>query len=377
MIRVAVIMGKMHSGGKKNLVMEYYRNIDRSKVQFDFICDEDSNAIPVDEIERLGGRVYIVAPYQHIVRNLKDIKKILKENNYKIVHGYNGTMNVFSMFIAKCCGVPVRVNESISMAHNADKKTYIKNILKPFSKCFCTHYMANGEECGRWQFGDKAFEEGKVAVFKTVVNTEKNCFDEQLREKCREEFGLKDNIVIGHIGRLTEQKNTLFIIDIFKEISKREEKAKLLIIGDGNLREEMLKKIKSYGLDDKVLYLGRREDIHQFYNAMDCFVLPSLYEGLPVVGVEAECHGLPMFYSTEIPKESSISEDTGVFLELGLGAKKWAEIVLEKTKSNMTVRCDQREKAKMAGFDSEEEGIKLTNWYESQFDFLKPGFSGM
>lgn len=365
MIRVAVIMGKMHSGGKKNLVMEYYRNIDRNKVQFDFICDSDSNAIPTKEIESLGGRVYIVAPYQHIFQNLSDIKKIIKENKYQIAHGYNGTMNVFSMFIAKYCGVPVRINESISMAHKSEKKTYIKNILKLFSKCFCTHYMANGEECGRWQFGDKAFREGKVTIFKTVINTEKNCFDEQLREKCRDEFGLDDSIVVGHIGRLTEQKNTLFIIDIFREISIREEKAKLLIIGDGNLREEMLNRISEYGLEDKVLYLGRREDIHQFYNAMDCFLLPSLYEGLPVVGVEAECHGLPMFYSTEIPKESSVSGETGVFLDLGIGAEKWAEIVLEKTKSSMMRRTDQREKARMAGFDSEEEGRRLTEWYEN------------
>lgn len=363
MERIAIMMGKMHSGGKKNLVMEYYRNIDRSKIQFDFICDSDSNSIPREEIEQLGGRVYRVAPYQNIFKNLIDIKKILKKNNYKIIHGYNGTMNVFAMFIGWICGVPIRINESISMAHDADRKTIIKKILKPFSKCFSTHYMANGEICGRWQFGDKLYEQGKVAVFKTIIDTEKYNYDITLRNKCRKEFNMEDNIVIGHIGRLTEQKNTLFIIDIFNEIYKREKKAKFLIIGDGNLREIMLKKIKLLGLKEVVLYLGRREDIHQFYNAMDCFVLPSLYEGLPVVGVEAEAYGLPVFFSSVIPRESNVCDDLGIFISLKKSPEDWAKIIIKKTKDTMINRVNHSKQVKLAGFDSKTEAKKLFKYY--------------
>lgn len=361
MERIAVIMGKMHSGGKKNLVMEYYRHIDRSKIQFDFICDEDSNAIPTDEIEKLGGRVYIVPRYQNILANIKAIEKICKENKYKIAHGYNGTMNIFGLYAAWRAGVPVRVNESISTAHKSDKKTIIKNILKPFSRCFATHFMANGEICGKWQFG-KLYDDGKVAIFKTVINADENKFQPKLRDKCREEFGLTDNFVIGHIGRLTAQKNTLFIIDIFNEIRKIEDKAKLLLIGDGDLREEMLKKITDLGIQESVLYLGRREDIKQFYNAMDGFLLPSLYEGLPVVGVEAECCGLPMFFSTEIPEESSACDDLGVFVGLDKSAAEWAQIVVEKIRQ--IERKDHSIEVKNAGFDSVTEAGKLMGYYE-------------
>ena len=361
MERIAVIMGKMHSGGKKNLVMEYYRHIDRNKIQFDFICDEDSNAIPTDEIESLGGRVYVIPPYQKIFANIKAITRICRENKYKIVHGYNGTMNIFSLYAAWRAGVPVRINESISMAHSADKKTILKNVLKPFSRCFSTHYMANGEECGKWQFG-KLYAQGKVAIFKTVINTEENKFDPVLREQCRKEFGLEGNVVIGHIGRLTAQKNTLFIIDIFNEIAKIEDKAKLLIIGDGELREAMLVKIEEYGIKDKVLYLGRREDIKQFYNAMDAFLLPSLYEGLPVVGVEAECCGLPMFFSEEIPKESSPCDDLGMFIGLDRSASEWAHSV--KNKIEKVNRTDHSDSVKNAGFDSSVEAEKLLKYYE-------------
>ncbi|SFG80616.1 glycosyltransferase [Oribacterium sp. WCC10] len=361
MERIAVIMGKMHSGGKKNLVMEYYRHIDRTKIQFDFICDDDSNAIPVEEIESLGGRVYIIPRYQNIFANIKAIKKICRENNYRIVHAYNGTMNVFGLYAAWREGVPIRINESISMAHKSDKKTVIKNILKPFSRCFSTHYMANGDECGKWQFG-RLYDEGKVTIFKTVINTIDNTFDLRVREECRKKYGIESNIVIGHIGRLTAQKNTLFIIEIFNEILKLENKARLILIGDGELREAMLEKIKRLGISEEVLYLGRREDIKPFYNAMDCFLLPSLYEGLPVVGIEAESCGLPIFFSTEIPNESSPCADLGEFIDLNIEADEWARRILTKIKS--TNRTDHSQEVKLAGFDSETEAKKLIMYYE-------------
>lgn len=361
MERVAVIMGKMHSGGKKNLVMEYYRHIDRSRIQFDFICDDDSNAIPSEEIEELGGRVYIVPRYQRIFSNMKAIYRICKDNKYKIVHGYNGTMNIFGLFSAWCAGVPFRINESISMSHGSDKKNILKKLLRPFSRCFSTHYMANGNECGKWQFGS-LFDLGKVSVFKTIINTEKNKFDANIREKCRHEYNLDEYIVVGHIGRLTAQKNTIFIIDIFNEFLKIEDKSKLIIIGDGDLKEEMMSRIKAYNIEDSVLYLGRREDIQQFYNAMDCFLLPSLYEGLPVVGIEAECCGLPVFFSTEIPKESSPCKDLGVFVGLEKNSSEWAKLIAWKIKE--TKRKDHSNEIKDAGFDSVNEAGNLLKYYE-------------
>ena len=290
---------------------------------------------------------------------MKAMKKIFRENKYSILHGYNSTMNIFAMFVGMLCGIPVRINESISMEHKSDKKNILKNLLKPFSRCFTTHYMSNGETCGRWQFGDKLFDVGKVKVFKTVIDTEKHRFDPELRKKSRKELGIEDNIVIGHIGRFTAQKNTLFVIDIFNEIVKKENKAKLLLIGHGVLEDEMLGRVKYYGIDDHILFLGKREDIHQFYNAMDCFLLPSLYEGLPVVGIEAECCGLPMFFSTEIPKESSSCDNLGFFIGLDKSAEEWADKIIKVTKEIMKCRMDHKEDVKGTGFDSVEEGKKL------------------
>ena len=370
MIRIAVIMGKMDSGGKKNLVMEYYRHIDRDKVQFDFICDSDSQAIPDEEICSLGGRVYRITPYQHIVRNMIDVWKLCINNRYPVMHAYNSTMNLFPMFVAKMSGVSVRISESLSMAHEGEFKTVLKKMLRPMSKWFATHYMACGEDCGRWQFGDKLFDTGKVAVFKTVVNTEFNSYRPEIREQTRKEFELDGKMVIGHIGRFVPQKNPLFLLDIVAEVFKREKNAVLLLIGDGNLKEEMLKKIDALGISKQVKYLGRREDIQQFYNAMDSFLLPSLYEGLPVVGLEAQSCGLPMFFSTEVTPEASACE-LSHFLNLSDSPKKWADELIKAMNENMPVRKSRAKDVAKAGFDSASEARRLQQYYIDALEEMK------
>lgn len=361
-IRVAIVGGKIDSGGKKNLIMEYYRHIDRSKIQFDFICDSDSRAIPREEIESLGGRVYEITPYQSIFKNMSDMKRIFKENRYPVVHAYNSTMNLFPMFAAWQAGIPVRISESLSMAHEGDWKTVLKKMLKPMSTLFATHYMACGEDCGRWQFGDRLYDAGKVAVFKTVINTQFNGFNPEIREKTRKQYGWKDKIVIGHIGRFTVQKNSVHMIEIFAAIAKKEPRAVLCIIGDGELKKEMMARIHELGIEKQVEYLGSREDIQQFYNAMDAFLLPSLYEGLPVVGLEAQSCGLPMFFSTEVTREASACE-LGHFIPLEASEEEWAEEILAAVSRNMPVRRSRAQDVLAEGFDSESEALRLQEYY--------------
>lgn len=361
-MRIAIIVGKMNSGGKKNLIMEYYRHIDRDKIQFDFICDSDSQAIPEHEILELGGSVYKISPYQHIVRNMADMAHIFRKNKYKVVHAYNSTMNLFPMAVAKYCNVPVRISESLSMAHEGDKKTILKKLLRPMSRLFANYYMACGTDCGKWQFGNDFFNRGKVDVFKTAINTEFNAYNFEERVKTRRKYGWDNKIVIGHIGRFTIQKNSVHMIEIFGAIAKREPKAVLCLIGDGELKDAMLRKVKELKLEDRVDYLGRREDIQQFYNAMDCFILPSLYEGLPVVGLEAECCGLPVFFSSEITREASACE-LGHYISLNESVDTWADEILRTCIDNMKVRRSYAKEVMIAGFDSCSEAKKIQNYY--------------
>lgn len=362
MIRIAIIGGKVHSGGKKNLIMEYYRHIDRTKIQFDFICDADSNSIPEEEIKELGGKVYKITPYQNIIGNMRDMYHLFKENRYDAVHAWNSMMNLFPMVVAKMAGIRVRISESLSMAGKGEKKTYLKYALRPFSRICANYYMSCGVDCGVFQFGQKAYDKGKIAVFKTVINADDNTYNPALRTETREKYGWTDNVVYGFIGRYMPQKNPLFIIDIFNEIHKRQANARLILIGFGGLEVEMMKRVAEYGIESSVENLGRREDIKPFYNAFDAFLLPSLYEGLPVVGLESQSCGLPIFFSTEITSEAAVC-DLAHYEQLSAPASKWAENIIPIVQKNIPVRKSYCEDIINAGFDSHSESKRLMETY--------------
>lgn len=365
MERIAIIAGVLHSGGKRNLIMEYYRHIDRSQIQFDFICDSDSNGIPEEEIKALGGRVFKVAPYKQIFAHMRDTYKVLKENNYKIMHAFDNTLNIFPMFLGWIAGVKVRISESISKGDKNEKKTLVKLALRPFSHWFANYYMANSIDCGIWQFGKKTYDQGNISIFKTVINADANAFDSSLREKTRKTFGWENNIVYGFIGRYVDQKNPLFLIDIFNEIAKKQVNAKLVMIGFGELEAAMHEKIQQYGLQDKVEDLGRRDDIKQFYNAFDAFLLPSLYEGMPVVGIEAQCAGLPIFFSKNITEETTASK-LAHYIALDEKTEAWADQIIKIVNENMSQRRGYAEEVKKNGFDSHSEAVRMMKFYLSK-----------
>jgi capsular polysaccharide biosynthesis proteinCps4H len=325
-IIVAQIMGKWVGGGVESVIMNYYRHLDRSKVQFDFICDEDSTRIPYDEIKKLGGRVFLVPKYQNLPKYLKALEKLFKENQYRIVHSNINTLSVFPLYAAKKVGVPIRISHSHSTSNPKEwKRNLIKNILRPFSKRYATDYFACSELAGRYLFGNKAFDQGEVKIIHNAIDIEKFKFDEVARKKLRKEFGIKDStVVIGHVGRFVQQKNHTFLVDVFNEYYKKNPDSKLLLVGSGPLEDKIKKKVERLSLDNSVLFLGQRDDINKLYSVMDVFCLPSLYEGLPVVGVEAQAAGLPCVFSDKITNDTVITKDTTLSkLEL----KKWLIIL--------------------------------------------------
>ena len=208
-VRVAQIMGKWVGGGVEAVVMNYYRHIDRTKIQFDFICDDDSTNIPYEEIEKLGGKVILIPPYQKVFKYHNKLKKILKEGHYKIVHSHINTLSVFSLFAAKCAGVPVRIAHSHSTTNKKEKKkNLLKQVLRPFSKLFATDYMCCSELAGRWLFGNRLYDKGKVYILNNAIDIKKYKLDIKLRKKIRKELNIKDTSkVIGCIGRFVKQKN--------------------------------------------------------------------------------------------------------------------------------------------------------------------------
>lgn len=323
MIRVAQVMGKMNGGGVEQVVMNYYRHIDRDKIQFDFLVDCDSKLVPRKEIESLGGRVFEVPPYQRIVSYRKELRKLFQENRWLVVHSHINALSVFPLGIAKAEGVPVRIAHSHSTAGKGESlKTALKYVLKTTSNIYPTHRFACSKYAGQWLFGNKV----QFDVVNNAISLDDFCFDEKVRLIERRKLGAIDStFVVGHVGRFAIQKNHKFLLKVFADIQKFKPDSLLVLVGDGELEDEIRLLAEELNLVDKVIFLGQRNDIADLYQAFDVFVLPSLYEGFGMVAVEAQASGLPCFISDAVTREVDVT-NTCEFLPLD-NSIVWAEAI--------------------------------------------------
>lgn len=360
-IRVLQIIGIVAGGGVEAVIMNYYEHIDRTKVQFDFIVHNDNKIDITQKVEAMGGKVYKVTPYyKNPIAFMWDIYKVIKRHHYRIVHSNMNTLSAFSLFAAWAAGAPVRILHNHSTSSPGEtKRNIMKFMLRPFARLFATHYFACSRLAGEWMYGRKMMDSGKVKIVNNALDLKKYAFNSRKREMLRKELGFTDEFVIGHVGRFMFQKNHEFLIDVFVKAYKKNPHMVLLLIGDGPLRSAMEENVKKLGLTDHVNFLGLRNDVQNLYNVMDIFVLPSHYEGLPVVGVEAQANGLPCLFSTKVTKETHLTH-SAQFLDLSTGASKWAErIVSMKYKRNEEVGDELRQ----AGFEINKEARNLANFY--------------
>ena len=304
-IRVAQVVGKMVGGGVEAVVMNYYRHIDRSKVQFDFLVDADSTLVPREEIESLGGRVFEIPPYQHVFEYQRELQRLFKREGWKIVHSHINALSVFPLRAAKKAGVPVRIAHSHSTSGRGEyAKNALKSVLKTQSNRYPTHRFACSKFAGEWLFGNAAHFE----VVYNAIDLDRFRFNVEARAEARADLGLVGNqFAIGHVGRFTAQKNHPFLIDVFTEVAKRRDDAVLLLVGTGEAGASVKALVDERGLTDRVKFLGQRSDVNRLYQAFDAFVLPSLYEGLCLVGVEAQVSGLPCLLSDAITREVDVT----------------------------------------------------------------------
>lgn len=360
-IRVAHIVGKMVGGGVEAFIMNYYRHINKDKIQFDFIIDSDSTFVPRDEIESLGGRLIEIPPYQKLFKYTKELRKVLRENKYKIVHSHLNTLSVFPLYCAWREKVPIRIAHSHSTSNKKEwKKNIIKNLLRPFSKVFATNYFACTEHAGRWMFGNKEYDNGNVYILNNAIDINDFLYDENERKIKRKELGIENKFVIGHIGRFVEQKNHSFLIDIFNQLHNQIPNTSLMLIGQGPLQNEIKEKVKKLKIDDSVLFLGQREDVNKLYQAMDLFLFPSLYEGLGMVMIEAQSSGLPCIASTEVPKIAKVNKNVE-FIDLNETIDEWVNKIKKYIKDEK--RNNDINKMKEAGYSIEKEAKKLEEYY--------------
>lgn len=320
MIRILQCVNDMHRAGLETMLMNYYRNIDRTKIQFDFLTHRPYRSDYDDEIEKMGGKVYYAPRLypQNYPVYFKWMKNFFKEHpEYKIVHSHIDTMSYLPLLAAKKAGVPIRIAHSHNTSLDRDFKYLLKQYFRLKINSVCTHRLACGEDAGKFLFGNRSFK-----VIPNAIDAEKFYFNEELRNKKREELGINSEFVVGHVGRLSYQKNHKFLIEIFKELLKKEPKSLLLLVGVGEKEQEIRNQVENLGIDDKVRFLGNRSDVNELYQAMDVFVMPSFFEGIPVVGIEAQFAGLPCIFSDKVPEEVKFNKMT-VFISLSSSINDW------------------------------------------------------
>lgn len=360
MLRVLNILGTLYTGGIQETLMSYYRNIDRSKIQFDFlVTDVENHYYYEDEAISLGARVFrrplrTKAP----IGNMKGLVRVLKENpEIKIVHIHNSTpLMAIDALIACCLGVPVR------MAHSRSAHTQINllhRLFRPLLWSTTTHKIGVSTEAGVFLFGEKVMNTGKLILIHNARDLERFRFDVRKRDSLRREMGLENCFVLINIGRLVPVKNQGFLLEVFMATQKKIPNLTLLFVGDGELRDVLEQETAQRRLGDAVRFLGNRDDVPDLLQAADLFVLPSLHEGLPGVAVEAQAAGLPCLLSDTITRETDVTGNTE-FLPIGGTSEKWVESILA---CKNFIRRDTFKEVCDAGYDIKKAANILENFY--------------
>ena len=364
-IRVLQVVTIMNRGGLETMLMNYYRKLDKSKIQFDFMTNRFERGHYDDEIEDLGGKIYRLSPIKPGKYNkyFKELDNFFNEHKeYKVVHSHINENSGFVLKAAKKAGIECRIAHS----HLSDLKLDYKYPFRVYArrnlKGNVSDYFACSMRAGEWLFGKDISNSGKVTVLNNAVDTEKFRFNEEVRNNIRRKLDIEGKKVIGHVGRFNPQKNHEFLIDVFNEIYKKDKNTVLLLIGDGYLKVKIEEKVKKLGLDNSIKFLGVREDIPELMQAMDLFLFPSQFEGLAVVMVEAQAAGLKVITSTGVTAESNITENVE-FVDLNKGAEYWANVVLNsnfKKKDNINLMIKK-------GYDSTNNVKWLSDFYLKKY----------
>ena len=339
MIRILQIIDHMGSGGIQAFIMNVYRNIDRNQIQFDFLLHHRYDHAYYKEVEQLGGHIYYVPPRSEgILKNRKALNNFFDSHpEYQIVHMHESSLSYITpLQVASEYGVRKRIihshNSNIAgnQLHRALHWWHKKSVHK-----VATHYLACGELAAKWMYGGSKVEDNAKVVY-NGIDIKSYEFNTSMRKSVRDEFGIPDNaIVIGHVGRFDDVKNHHYLVDILAAMKEIHDKSYLMLIGNGPRFEGTKHYAKELNVENNVLFLGIRGDVSRLLQGVDVFVLPSFYEGFPVVAVEAQSAGLPVLMSDTISDEVIIKENVEQ-MSIQLPAEKWAKRIVELSSQRIT-----------------------------------------
>lgn len=376
LIRILHIVGIMNMGGLENFLMNVYRNIDRNKIQFDFLVTREEKGIFDEEIKLLGGNIYNIPKMETVGYN--KYSKILYDffknhNEYKIVHCHRDALCSVYLKQAKKANIPVRIAHShtTDIIENKNFKGYIKifikNMFKKYIDKYGTNFFACSKEAGIWLFGEKISNK-RLVIVRNAIDLERYKYDENIDNNIRFKLGIhEDTFLIGHVGRFDLPKNHKFLVDLIKEVDKSIDNYKVCLVGDGHLKAEIIKLVKQYRLEDKFLFLGIRNNVNELMMAFDLFLFPSLFEGLGIVLIEAQSTGLKCLISDNIPREVDMNLGLVQFLNID-NKNEWIDRICYtyKNRNRLCInssRSSTLKKVKEYGYDIFDVSNYLTKFY--------------
>lgn len=363
-IRVLQILPSLNvCSGVSNYLINYYKHIDNNKIQFDFIVHREPKESFEQVVTQLGGKVYHIKDFK-----MSNIRKIFVDldrffsthaNEYDIIHCHMANAAAFYFYFAKKHRINIRILHS-HQSDAADRWSHrIRNYpLLYIGKKLTTDYFA----CSKLA-GDFLYKTRPYTVVNNAINSEKFVFNMEARQKIRISSGIEDEFVIGHIGRFCNQKNQVFLLDIFKEVLDLNPTSLLMLVGGGEQEELIKNKAKLLGIEEKIMYMGVCRNTEELYQAMDVFCLPSLYEGLPIVGVEAQAAGLPCLVADTVTNELAVTQLIS-YMSLKKSQKAWANNLISLknvVRNNMVSEMSQN------GFDIQTEALNLQDSYKALF----------
>lgn len=364
-IRILHMIGSLGIGGSQAMVMNIYRNIEREKIQFDFIVDSSNEQYFADEIKQLGGKIYSMPKFKGT--NLLEIKKkwnrfFIEHPEYKILHSHVRSYASIYLPIAKKHGVKTIIH-SHSTSNGCGMSALMKTVLQYPLRYQADYFFGCSKKSGEWLFGKKVINSNKFLVIKNGIDIDRFIFNFDKRNSIRKRLCISNStFVVGHVGRFNEAKNHDFLIEIFAELNKKYRDTKLLLVGNGELEEHIKKKCKECFVEDDVIFVGAQSNTEDYYSAMDVFCFPSLWEGLGIVAIEAQISGLKCIVSKQIPDEVDLGLGLVTKLDLNCNIQEWIYKLYSNTKCNRNVN---REIIKKSGYDIIESSDTMQKFYLS------------
>ncbi len=366
MIRILHSVSNMDRAGIETMLMNFYRHMDRDLIQFDFLANKPAPGDYDEEIRSLGGRIFVSPGYKSYPRYLRFMTELFeKYPEYKIIHTHNGSLMVYALESAKKNGVPIRIAHAHATEIPVGLKNEVKKLIRPMIKYVATDYWGCSDAAGRFYFSEKRWNKANELIH-NAINVENFTFSEANRKRIREQYGLGNKLVIGHVGRMMEQKNQKKLLDVFAEVHRRNPDSHLIIIGTGALEDKLRQQTRELGIEDAVTFTGVLSNVNEWYSAFDVFVMTSLYEGLPVVAIEAQAADLPCVLTDTITPEVKITDNVQFF---GLHDEplKWAQAILD---IKPAARVSRSKELLQAGYDIRSEAKRMQDLYLQMYSKL-------